>query len=283
MSELKDFFGKQIWDLPYPESLKFGKFVASWYPEEKIFRYGAFYIQDADALFYLLVEIMNPLPDFSSCEKSWIGGMQIQKGYVPDYPLITKEIVKSFRLERIDTFSWVHRDKVFTFVAIDKEMNTNQFIKLLFDAEPVGRREELARLFGRYENLPDSHDEWILVSIIHWYSTVVDEDGKTHWVIHLQGNYRHDSSFINLEIRFGCSHRISIEELSYPELEPADIKEKGTLAIRHALVCQFANYFYVNEARRFSLRCTEYPAGAGDQEVMVGLMTNLIEQLEMPY
>jgi len=278
MSIVKNELLKHIWNLPFIPGYLYGSFFFSKYPEENIIRYGAVFVDRHRPHFLLLTEAFRKKPNLSEHNSKKIDGEEVYFGYVPDFPIV-KDVLRGKKEKDFAAASWIKENKIFTVVPIGKHEDVRPYVREVLDSNTTIMKQDLSALFEKYRFIPDSVNEWELVTMFFWFSNLRDERGIIHRIMHVQGNYRKDTNFLNVELRFGCACPEVI-----PGLRITNLKKEEEVMINQKKVKKGFNpneemfINYVDEEKKFSIICHDNGTNTSrDEESLKVLMSKSID------
>ena len=281
---VKDELMKHIWNLPFIPTYLYGNFFVSRYPDENITRYGALFVDPHRPRFLLLIEVFDTPPQLSAHNHEKMEGKKVYYDYVPSFPMI-KDILRGKPRDNLGLASWMDKNKIFTVVSVKRDEDVKPYVKDVLESRNTVIREDLIPLFEKYRFLPESANEWKLVTIFFWFTDIRDERGISHRIIHVQGNYKKQTNFLNVELRFCCPCPECL-----PGLKVVNLKNEGEITIREKRVKRGMNpaeelfLVHINKEKRFSIICHDNATNTSrDEESINILMSKAIELLEFYY
>lgn len=246
---VKDEYQEYVDEFPFVDGYLFQQFVFTKSPAEDFFKYAVFYAESSSTenttSSFMLVTEVGKKADYSGLKTERIAGKEIHLGYIPSYKGLAE-----FKKE--STASWQENDRILTVVLVGDGSLKDTVAKVL-GSEPVGKiekfKQELSYLFDKGRWLPEI-DGLQLVTVVFWYTTISDGEDM-HRIAHAQGNYLKDGDFLNVELRFGCSHEVSLKGI---KLEGELIDKKiGAFSVKEGVMNDNQHLYYENEKYRFSV------------------------------
>jgi hypothetical protein len=266
--------------IPSVKGYLYSMFFLNEYPEESILRYGYMFAKDNINEFIITAEEMPELPDLSGYSSEQIGGTKVYFGYLPNFSFLSSNIDQDKDLAKI-TATYAKDNLLITISLIGKNLDLKKLVAQAISNKIDEHSDERNLRKESLKYLPGSIAGWEFVTTFIWFSEVFDLEGKSHYITHTQGNYRKGEDFINLELRIGCIHEISVRGLALKNL--SDIKAV-TIAGEKASKGMIADNLYlyhVNEADRYSIICHDNkPARSRDEPSMSSLFAITLENLK---
>jgi len=284
MSAVKDEFLKHIWNLPFVDGYLYGSFFFSKYSGENVIRYGAFYEDQYTPHFFLVIENFQKLPDLSKNKSKKINGKTVYFGYVPDFSIVKSWLKQQFNLVSFGTASWKNENNLITIISLGGEIKVREYAEKVLSSERTVSKHDLSSLFGKYKYLPDSTKDWKLVTMFFGFSAIMDEFSKPHQTRHIQGNYRKGKDFLNIELRFGCTHQVSVSGLQLSNLTNKEEIKIGEEKVIKSFIRNELFMNYVNKLKRYSIICHDNEQNATkDEKAMKLLMRKAMDNMKSFY
>lgn len=242
---VKEEFLRYTEGIPLVDGFLFERFMFTNYQEEGFLKYAVFYSKDNKISFIQVAEI-GKNPDFTGLKSELIQGRQVHFGYMPPY----KGVIE---LAKGKTASWQQDGGVITLIQLEEDGALMDILLKVLKSESLRERaelnEELSALFGKSDFLP-SFVGWQLVTLVFWKTNVFDAE-TPHWINHVQGNYVREGDFLNVELRFGCSHPASLTGLKLER--KLDSGKLGAFDIQSGEIKGDSFLYYENQGFRFSV------------------------------
>jgi len=261
---------KHIWNLPFVPGYLYGDFFISKYPEEDVIRYGVIFVDEHRPHFLLLCEVFNKISDLSKHKSEKIAEEKVYFGYIPNFPLV-RDILRG-KKENFEIASWIKENEIFTVVPIGKHESVKPYLKEVLDSNTRLIKQDLFPLFEKHKYIPDSINEWNLVTMFFWFSNLRDERGINHRIMHVQGNYKKSTNFLNVELRFGCPCPECLPGLrvNFKNEEEIVINQKKVKKGFNLNEEMFMNY--VDDEKKFSIICHDNGTNTSRDEKSLKLL-----------
>lgn len=270
MTELKQKFQKHIKNLPDVEGHLFGSIFFNKYTDDQIIRYGSFYTSKEAMNFLLLIEVYPKPKDLSQYKSKQEDDTTIYYGYEPKFGVVPN-------WDGAVTAS--RKNKIFTLLNISNKQSSEELLKLVLSAEPVEFSEELQLLYELNKYLPDLVDGWELVTMFFWNTSIESEDSLC-WMRHIQGNYTKNGDYLNIEIRYGCKHAVSLKKLPPEGFVVSDEKTLDNPAISYGKVGSLTFLYAENTEKMYSVAVHDNARNKGKHEdSLLKLMESVLTKL----